>query len=260
METFSAAFSARLETRHFGRVFEVHECLDSTMRRARELHAAGAPEGQLVVALSQSAGQGRRGRTFLSPHGGLYLTLLVAPPPEPAHAWRFGFATALATRRAVLALDGPKLLFDWPNDLCLAGRKVGGILLDLRLTLDVPPMVLIGLGLNLGPDPSEIDPVVAGSAGALRGLRGPESRAGVAAALLSELEDLLPRCGDTTSWQDVLQSVRASSLAGQGLPVTLRLADGRIVSGVGLGLGDDGSLLLRQDDGREFSVRYAERI
>ncbi len=257
---FRTALLERMQDPIYGRVLHVFGDVDSTMNIARRLHEEGEPEGSLVLALSQSRGQGRRGRDFVSPPGGLYWTLLVKPPSDLSTAWRYGFATALAVREAVLTSGGPELLFDWPNDLVLGSRKVGGILLDLRLPPSGEAMVLLGLGLNLGPDPREVDPGKAGVAGSIPGLPGPEPRVEVSARTLKELERRLPACRDTNGWRDVLQSVRESSLAGRGLPVSVRSPDGSVVSGVGDGLGEDGALIVRLRDGERRSIRYGERI
>ncbi len=254
-----AALERRLRAGRLGRPLHVYDELDSTMLRARALYREGAREGTTVVAESQSEGQGRRGRSFVSPRGGLYLTVQLDPLEDVAESWRVGFAAALAAREAILECGGPPSLFDWPNDLVSEGKKVGGILLDLQLPPDHPPALLLGLGLNVGPDPAAVDPALAGPAGAIR-LDVDEPRAELAAALLARLEPLVPACGLARGWSGILEEVRACSLAGQGHRVTVQRPDGSLVTGQGLGLSEDGSLVLRDDEGNVVTVRYGERV
>ncbi len=263
MSHLQQEIEARLQTRRLGRPLVVLERTTSTMAAAREQLRSGAGPGAAVVAEEQTAGRGRLDRPFVSPPGGLYLTVILEPPPDPADGWRCGFAAALAARRAVFAARGPELTFDWPNDLVIGDRKVGGILLEL---LDLSAgdrrafVLLLGLGLNLGPDPHAVDPAAAGPAGPVSALPPGDHRAIVAAAFLGALEELAPRCGEEPGWLAVLESVRAISRAARGYPVAVRDADGNLVTGSGVGIQADGALRIRTPEGREVVVRYGERV
>jgi biotin-(acetyl-CoA carboxylase) ligase len=137
------------------------------------------------------------------------------------------------------------------------------VLLEL-LTLPAggaaPFALLLGVGLNLGPDPRDIDPGRAGTAGPIEGFRSADPRPAVAAGLLNALEGLVRSCGDEVGWRVVLESVRAISRAAQGHPVTVRDPDGRLIAGSGVGIREDGALLVEQSDGTLAIVRYGERV
>jgi BirA family biotin operon repressor/biotin-[acetyl-CoA-carboxylase] ligase len=123
----------------------------STNDEARALAVGGAPEGTAVLAKRQTAGRGRAGRSFLSPEGGLYLSVVLRPA-APLHHWTI---LALAAG-AVVATDlrGRGLLahLKWPNDILLDEAKVGGVLAESRMGPE--PYVVVGVGLNLGGAPS----------------------------------------------------------------------------------------------------------
>ena len=262
MAGLKSDIEARL-TSSLGKPLILRECTGSTMLDARELALSGSPAGTVVVAEEQTAGRGRLDRRFVSPRGGLYLTVVLDPPGDPADAWRCGFAAALAARGAVLRVSGPELTFDWPNDLVLGERKVGGILLELVQLSVGPPAsfsLLLGLGLNLGPDPRALDPGAAGPAGPIPGLPPGDHRAAIAAHFLADLEALVPRCGSAALWPGVLESVRAISRATRGFPVAVRDSDGRVVEGLGVGLREDGAILIRTAAGDVTAVRYGERV
>lgn len=252
-----------LTTRRFGRVLAWHPELSSTMDQAKALARSSAvAPGTVVIAERQTQGRGRLGRSFVSPPGGLYLTLILEPPGPAENGWQVGFAAALAARRAIQAVGGPDVEFDWPNDLVFGERKLAGILLEL-LTFTPEegrrPLLLLGIGINLGPDPRAIDPAAAGPAGPVPGIAG-DQRAAVAAAFLNALEPAVECCGTAAGWKEVLAEVTAFSRAALGRPVAVRTLEGQVVSGKGVGLRDDGAVLIELNDGTVTAVRYGERI
>ena len=135
------------------------DTVGSTSEEARRLAADGAPEGTLVWARAQSAGRGRRGRSWSSPPGNLYLSLLLRPDCPAAVAPQLGFATAVGLGEALdtlLPADAERPRFKWPNDVLVGGRKIAGILLDASTGsnghLD---WLIIGVGVNIASFPED---------------------------------------------------------------------------------------------------------
>jgi BirA family transcriptional regulator, biotin operon repressor / biotin---[acetyl-CoA-carboxylase] ligase len=136
------------------------EGVDSTSEEAGRRARQGAPEGTLVWAQEQSAGRGRRGRTWLSPAGNLYCSLLVRPTSPAAEAAQLGFVAGLALAEAAEAVLPPErtVTCKWPNDVLIGGRKVAGILLDASSAGNARcEWVVIGMGINVRwhPGPAE---------------------------------------------------------------------------------------------------------
>lgn len=255
--------AALLRTKRLGHPLEWRTVTNSTMDDAKEALARGAPVGMVVGADTQTAGKGRQGRRFVSPPGGLYFTVILEPPPALDESWRVGFAAALAAREALMGAGSPEVLFDWPNDLVIEGKKVGGVLSELVIpagTGQDDARIVLGIGLNLGPDPRAYDPDHAGPAGCVPGLLIEDKVPFIAAKLLERLENWLPLCHDPDSWRRVVQSVRDVSMACRGGPVRIRLPDGRVIEGKGIGIQEDGALLVRLPDGSTASFRYGERL
>ena len=122
--------------------------VDSTNRLAAEMARAGAPDGTVVGAEHQTAGRGRRGRTWESAPGSSLLVSVVRRP-VPALVT---LAAGLAAARACEAVAGVAATLKWPNDILATGGKLGGILSEL-----VGDAVVVGLGLNVdwrGPLPA----------------------------------------------------------------------------------------------------------
>jgi BirA family biotin operon repressor/biotin-[acetyl-CoA-carboxylase] ligase len=126
------------------------DTLPSTNDLAKELAARGAPEGTLVVAEGQSRGRGRLGREWNSPPGvGLYVSVLLRPPLPPTDLPPITLTAAVAVVRALRQAGGVSAGLKWPNDLVLAGKKLGGILTEMETESDRIRHLVVGLGLNV---------------------------------------------------------------------------------------------------------------
>lgn len=130
----------------------------STNDEARALAEAGAEDGTLVWARSQTRGRGRLGRAWDSPPGNLYLSLVLRPDCAPAEAAQLSFVAALGAGGAIGAVAPPltEIAYKWPNDVLVNEHKVAGILLESATTggerLD---WLVLGLGMNLVSAPDE---------------------------------------------------------------------------------------------------------
>jgi len=124
-------------------------CCDSTNSVLLDRAATGAPTGTVVIAESQTAGRGRRGRAWISaPGDSLTFSLLwrFAPGTSPTGlSLAVGLAVAQALRTTATGHSAVQL--KWPNDLLLDGKKLGGILIELLP--GAPHVAVIGVGLNL---------------------------------------------------------------------------------------------------------------
>ena len=140
------------------------DSVDSTNAEARRLAAQGpdvAPEGTIVWAHEQTAGRGRRGRTWHSPRGNLYCSIILRPDAPLKDVAQFSFVAALAVFDAIgsLAQPGTDAQMKWPNDVLVAGRKVSGILLEAQGGAQpdaAPDFVIVGVGVNLVSYPEDV--------------------------------------------------------------------------------------------------------
>lgn len=135
----------------------------STNADVLDLARTGAPEGVVVVADHQTAGRGRRGRSWEAPSGAsLLVSVLLRPPAELASLTTIvvGLAAVAAVRRVGVTDAGVK----WPNDVVVGDRKAGGILAEGDWTSPDAVAVAAGLGLNVNwPEdlPVELAPIAA---------------------------------------------------------------------------------------------------
>jgi BirA family biotin operon repressor/biotin-[acetyl-CoA-carboxylase] ligase len=141
-----------------GYVLHRFGAIGSTNDEARRLAEAGAPAGQVVLAAEQTAGRGRAGRTWTSPPGNLYVSVLLRPGRDLATFGQLSLIASLALAEAVAGLTATPsaVSLKWPNDVLLKGDKIAGILLESGGDGGSGGrFVIIGSGVNLVSAPED---------------------------------------------------------------------------------------------------------
>lgn len=129
---------------------KVFESVDSTNDVAINLAKESAHEGETVIALRQTAGKGRLGRTFVSKSGGIYFSLVLKPKISPEDTLLITVAAAVAVCRAIESVSGKKCGIKWVNDIYTDGKKVCGILTEGGFNADGGlRYAVLGVGINL---------------------------------------------------------------------------------------------------------------
>jgi BirA family transcriptional regulator, biotin operon repressor / biotin---[acetyl-CoA-carboxylase] ligase len=219
-----------------------YERVSSTMDVLHELAAGGAEAGSAVLAGEQLQGRGSRGRSWHSPPGGLWLSVLYRPPVLQG-VEVISLRAGLAVAEAMQPLVSEALQLKWPNDLMLDGRKLGGMLCEARWQGESIGWVAVGVGLNVK---NHVSAELEASAVSL-------ARSGSA----PDLSDLTDR---------VVAALRKLELNGSELsPSELRrfaardFLQGRAilgpVAGIVRGLSPDGALLIQPDSGPPIPLR-----
>jgi BirA family transcriptional regulator, biotin operon repressor / biotin---[acetyl-CoA-carboxylase] ligase len=136
-----------------------HAVLGSTNTEALRLANEGERGPLWVTAERQTAGRGRRGRTWVSQPGNLHASLLLTEP-APAGCWpQLSFVAALAIHDAVVEMAAelkPRLAIKWPNDLLRDGAKFAGILIEGQAG-GAGNAVAVGIGVNCASHPADMD-------------------------------------------------------------------------------------------------------
>lgn len=122
--------------------------VSSTMDVLHELAAGGAEAGSAVLAGEQLEGRGSRGRSWHSPPGGLWLSVLFRPPVAQGLEV-ISLRAGLAVAEAMQPLISERLQLKWPNDLMLRNRKLGGVLCEARWQGESLAWVAVGVGMNV---------------------------------------------------------------------------------------------------------------
>jgi BirA family transcriptional regulator, biotin operon repressor / biotin---[acetyl-CoA-carboxylase] ligase len=137
----------------------------STNGQARLRASAGESGPLWITTTTQTEGRGRRGRSWISPPGNLYASLLLRDPAPFDQAPQLAFVAALALRDAIaleVASLAPQLALKWPNDLLLGGQKCAGILIEGEAASDDAAagrhfVVIVGIGVNCANHPPPDD-------------------------------------------------------------------------------------------------------
>jgi BirA family biotin operon repressor/biotin-[acetyl-CoA-carboxylase] ligase len=230
------------------------EVIDSTNEEARRLAAAGEPGPIWISAARQTAGRGRRGRSWESPSGNLAATLMLRPGKPAGECAQLSFAAAIAACDMLRDFaPAAELRVKWPNDVLASGRKIAGILLESASQGGEPPAWLaIGIGVNLAmhPDGTEFP------ATSLKDL---------GATAPSADDALLHLAAHFARWYEAWRSEGFAALrdawlaraAGLGTRIRARLATEE-TTGVFEGIDGSGALILREAGGRTRSIAAGE--
>lgn len=237
----AADVSARLRTRALGRPLEIHGVLGSSNDAVLERAAAGAAPGLVIGAELQTAARGRRGASFDARPGlGLWLSVLLPAPDDPASAPRLSLLVALAVADAVEEVAGIPAGLKWPNDVRLCGRKVCGVLVEAR-SRGRALWPVAGIGMNVHHADGDFPAEFAGAAISVEAAAGRRvERGALLAALLARLEERLD--AERAGGSDLAAAwAPRDELAGRDLAVE---RDEGVLEGRGAGVAPDGSLLV----------------
>lgn len=244
----AGALQSRLAGCRIGGRLHCAETVDSTNRVAMERARAGAPEGTVVLADSQTAGRGRLQRSWQSPPGcNLYLSVVLRPAIPPHDAPQMTLLAGVAAAETIAAVLPGRVRIKWPNDLLVGDRKVCGILTETRMAAGGIDFVIVGIGLNINMRRAEFAAAHRETATSLCEEAGRE---------LSRGELLVSLCERFGQWYDRylrygFSPVRERWLSRCGMAgerLRIRFGDGE-QEGAFAGIDHDGALLIADEQG-----------
>jgi len=241
-----------LRTQSLGKVIHYQEEMGSTNTELIELGEKGASEGTVVIADKQTEGKGRLERTWVSPAGAnLYISILFRPEIVATDSPLFTFLASIALKETIEKIGVTNTKIKWPNDIQIDGKKVAGVLTEMRSKRAMVDFIVVGIGVNINMSRDSIDKEmgeVARIATSIKENLGKDiDRAKFTADLLLELEkwyQIFSSKGKkailrewTDKWGDLNKRVRINV---EGEPEFEATA---------LGIDDEGYLLVKTDNG-----------
>jgi BirA family transcriptional regulator, biotin operon repressor / biotin---[acetyl-CoA-carboxylase] ligase len=149
-----------LHTNHVGKKVMWFRNLSSTQEYARRWIATNGilrSKGFVIISDSQRKGIGRNGNKWVSPRGGIWLSVILSSALHPSNCILFSYCASLAVSEAITACTGLNSKLKWPNDILIEGKKVSGILVDASINSDAIEDIIVGIGVNANVKPERIE-------------------------------------------------------------------------------------------------------
>jgi len=243
-------FSKKFCCRFIKKIYAFDE-LASTNLTAKELALHGSEEGTIVIAQTQRQGRGRFDRTWQSPKGGVYLSIILRPRTPIEKTSLLPFVAALAVTKAVLSYGIPARI-KWPNDVLVHGKKIAGILLESETSGITVPYVVVGIGINLNTPLSKLDVDIRKRSTSLRKEHGASIKY---YEFLDTLFQHFDRCYQLFSAGNFEQIIDEWKQHSDTLGKTIRVQTTKdMVQGTAIAIDQSGFLLIKTKEGNLIRV------
>ena len=242
--------TSNLKTKSIGQQAYYFDSIDSTQNQALKMADDPANEGAVIVAEKQTGGRGRSGRKWVSPKGGIWISIILQPEFDISITTLFPIASALALSIAIEKTFSIKPELKWPNDLTIKGKKLAGMLVDVSLESNKIENLVLGVGINFDVDVKQIE----------KSLKGTPNFYGVASlkdhnqkvkpiqlvqTFLLELEKIYKSLSARQTKKIISEWTLRSSTIGKN--VELNTTDGKI-KGKAVRIDDDGTLIISENN------------
>lgn len=247
-----------LEGEVLGAEIECLSSIDSTSSEVKRRAMAGAQEGLVITAEEQTAGRGRRGRSFHSPKSsGLYFSVLLRPKCSLEDLSNLTAWVAVAVAEGIESICGEKIAIKWTNDLLLKGKKVSGILTELSVESETGfvEFVVVGVGINVNHKSSDFPEELQGFTSSMAEETGKiQCRICLCREILRSLNRMYTAFPEKK--EDYLQYYRENCYT-IGRDIQVVQGENRR-SGTALDVDDEFRLLVEYGDGSQETLRAGE--
>jgi len=241
----------KLRTRSIGRQIRHFDRTASTSWIAKQLAAETDPEklhGMVIIAEEQTGGVGRLGRAWVSPAGGIWITIVLKPKIPLDHLFMITMAGAIAIARAIRKEYNISALIKWPNDIFAGDKKVGGLLLEIAAEADTIHYGLLGIGIDANISLGDLPPNLKDTVTSLQAEVGHEvDRVALLARVLREFE-LRYQQLEEGEYDSIIREWKSLSLT-LDQRVAIRTIN-KTFEGVAIDIDNHGALIIRKDNGR----------
>jgi BirA family transcriptional regulator, biotin operon repressor / biotin---[acetyl-CoA-carboxylase] ligase len=241
----------KLQTRFIGKKIRYIENTPSTIWVGKQLCSEGDVEkmhGMVIIAEEQTGGIGRMGRAWVSPSGGIWITIVLKPHVPIDHIFMITMAGSIAVARAIRKQFDLGALIKWPNDIFIGNKKVAGLLLELSAESDVVHHCLLSIGIDVNVPLTTFSPALQDQITSISAEVGHEvDRASFLARLLKEFESryLLIEGGEYDSIVREWKSI-SCTLENRVQIRTLKNS----FEGEAVDIDEFGALIIRKDNGK----------
>ena len=242
--------TSNLKTKIIGKQAYYFDSIDSTQNQALKMAQDVTNDGTIIVASEQTGGKGRDGRKWMSPKGGIWISIILHPKFDISITTLFPIASSLALSLAIEKIFSIKPELKWPNDLTINGKKVAGMLVDVSLESNKIENLVLGVGINFDVNTKQIE----------KSLKGTPNFYGVSSlsdqkknvrpiqlvqTFLLELEKIYKALNERQIKKIISEWTSRSSTIGKN--VELNTVDSKI-KGKAIKIDDDGSLIVSENN------------
>jgi BirA family biotin operon repressor/biotin-[acetyl-CoA-carboxylase] ligase len=242
--------TSNLKTKIIGKKAYYFDSIDSTQNQALKMAYDPANNGAVIVASKQTGGRGRSGRKWISPKGGIWISIILQPKFDISITTLFPIASALALSIAIEKTYSITPELKWPNDLTINGKKIAGMLVDVSLESNKIENLVLGVGINFNVNVKEIQKILKGTPNFYGVASLSEQKINVnpiqlVQTFLVELEKTYKALNAKQIKKIISEWSRRSSTIGKD--VELNTADDKI-KGKAIRIDDDGALVISNNN------------
>ena len=241
--------TSNLKTKVIGQQAYYFDSIESTQNQALKMADDPANTGAIIVASKQTGGRGRSGRKWISPKGGIWLSIILHPKFDISITTLFPIASALALSVAIEKTFSIKPELKWPNDLTIKGKKVAGMLVDVSLESNKIENLVLGVGINFDVNVKQIEKSLKGTpnfygVATLNGEKQKIKQLELVQSFLLELEKIYNLLNTKQIKKIISEWTQRSSTIGKN--IELETAEGKI-KGKAVKIDEDGALIVSEN-------------
>ena len=241
----------KLKTQFIGKKIRYLENTPSTIWIGKQMCSEGDVEkmhGMVIVAEAQTGGIGRMGRAWVSPSGGIWITVVLKPHVPVDHIFMITMAGSIAVARAIRKEFDLGALIKWPNDIFIGNKKVAGLLLELAAEADSVHYCLLSIGIDVNVPINQFSPTLQKDVTSIIAEVGHEvDRASFLARLLKEFESryLLIESGE---YETIIREWKSLSCTLENRVLIRTLKNS--FEGEAIDIDEFGALIIKKDNGK----------
>lgn len=244
----SSEISKDLNTQHIGKNLYVYNEVSSTNTIAKFLSRNGVESGSVVIAERQTAGRGRSGKSWESPLGGVWLSVILAPNADYSKIPLITLATGVAVAKALerIGVENPKI--KWPNDIMINAKKVCGILTEAVTNLNNIENVIIGVGIDANLNIEDFPKELQGKTTTLESELGRKMDENLLIRIFLEEFEEISELFSHEGYEKILNEWRKRSYT-IGRVVEVKKPFGKPYEAYAIGISKEGALVVEKNDG-----------
>jgi len=242
--------TSQLKTKTIGKRAYYFDSIDSTQNFAIEIASNSKENGTVVISQKQIRGRGRLGRKWISPVGGIWLSIVFHPKFDISMSTLFPIAASVALSNTIEKVIRKKSEVKWPNDVTIKGKKVAGMLIDVSIQSNKIENLVLGVGINFKVNASRLEKLLKntdnfyGVTSLVKNGKG-ENPILFVKSFLYELEKIFELLEKGESKIIIRDWTKKSSTIGKSVSVST--SDGKI-KGKAIKLDNDGALIVKTNN------------